>query len=189
VLIAGTGVVADHASAGLSAAGITPVWSETFSQDGEEQARSIRCALVCLDTPNPELIGAVNQTSLSNGWNFVPGQIESGVGLIGPTVVPHQSACYRCFALRREADLPVPRAIESSIAAAPAPLFACVGGLMALEAMRIISGLALPQTMGRVLKVDFFAPEMTWLRVLRLPNCPDCGYDKYRLPSVPKAGM
>jgi hypothetical protein len=38
---------------------------------------------------------------------------------------------------------------------------------------------------GRILLIDFFAPEMTYHRILRLPNCPACGDEKRRsLPNV-----
>src|SRR5262249_53869904 len=62
----------------------------------------------------------------------------------------------------------------------PRALAACLGGLLALEAMRLITRLAPPQMAGRVLHVDFFAPEMTYHRVLRMPRCPACGYGKRR---------
>lgn len=177
--------MAEHASSDLGAAGVPCVRADSFTS---EAARNSTCVVVCLDTPNPELMSAVNEAALREQWKWLPGQIESGVAMIGPAVVPHQSACYRCFALRREADLPAPHALPVNSIAAPTPLFACAGSLIALETVRMLSGIALPQTMGRVLKIDFFAPEMTWLRVLRLPNCPDCGYGKRRLPPISRAG-
>jgi bacteriocin biosynthesis cyclodehydratase domain-containing protein len=118
----------------------------------------------------------VNEAALRDGWNWITGQIEWGCGLIGPAVLPGQSACYRCFQSRREANVPLLQTTVTNGWGFVGPLAACVGSLLALETLRLISGVARPQTLGRVLRVDFLAAEMTSSRVLRLPNCPACGY-------------
>jgi hypothetical protein len=68
---------------------------------------------------------------------------------------------------------------------APRPLATCIGGLLALEAMRLLTGVVVPQTVGRILRLDFFAPDMTYHRILRFPNCPACGYGKRPAVSFP----
>lgn len=145
------------------------------------------CVMVCSDAPSPSLFRSVNQASLKTGVKWLAGQIYGGLGIVGPTVIPGRSACYKCYEVGRNASLPNAREIVlyetrlSEMSAiinprvAPKPLGACVGGLLALEALRLITGLAPPQTVGRFLRVDFFSPEMTYHPILRVPLCPACG--------------
>jgi ribosomal protein S12 methylthiotransferase accessory factor len=154
--------------------------------------KGMDCALACLDSPSPTLLEAVNRAALRANVRLIIGQVYRGIGLVGPTVIPRQTACYKCYELRRnsnllnyeqtmqyESRLRQMAAIKSEFVA-PKPLAACIGGLVALEAIRLITQGALPQTAGRILRVDFFAPEMTYHRVLRMPNCPACGYERRR---------
>jgi bacteriocin biosynthesis cyclodehydratase domain-containing protein len=168
------------------------VHAVSFSAD---KAGRADCILVCLDSGEPTVLQQVNSAALDQGWPWIAGRIESGIGMIGPAVIPGQTACYRCFELRRRANLAQPDQPQAALAAppsdaaAPGPMAAAVGSLLVLEAIRLISRLALPQTMGAVLTLDFFATGITSHRVLRLPNCPDCGYGRRRLPEIPTRGM
>jgi bacteriocin biosynthesis cyclodehydratase domain-containing protein len=155
------------------------------------------CALVCLDSPAPVILESMNRVALQTHLRWIAGQVYQGVGLIGPTVIPLQSPCYKCYEFRRNANLADYEEImryESRLrqlpslqnrCVAPRPLTACIGGFLALEAVRLITGLALPQTAGRILRLDFFAPEMSYHRILRLPNCPACGYGRRQHYSQP----
>ena len=193
IVLVGGGAVADHTAGALAASGMksASVQAAQFRADSTEAD----CVLVCTDSPASGLFDAVNSAALQRGWPWIAGRIESGAGLIGPAVIPHQTACYRCFELRRRANLARPdrgqagSATGGNDAAAPSAMAAAVGGLLVLETMRLISRLALPQTMGAVLRLDFFASGISLHRVLRLPNCPDCGYGRRRLPEVPTHGM
>lgn len=152
------------------AAGLEPFRAEEKAiDDGSLQGAA--CVLVGLDGPRPDLLDAVNSAALREHWNWLPGRIEAGAGLIGPLVVPGQSACYRCFLCRREANLATAPEAPGSGGAASAPLAPRIGGLMALETLRLVSGMAAPETYGRVLRMDFHAGRASH-RVLRLPNCP-----------------
>jgi bacteriocin biosynthesis cyclodehydratase domain-containing protein len=187
IVLVGDGAVAEHTATGVNAAGMLSVRFDAsdFSADA---AAGAACVLVSLDSPAPAVLKTVNSASLKGGWPWIPGRIELGVGMIGPAVIPGQSACYRCFELRRQANLASHPAPEGDAAAAPGPLAACVGSLLAMEAVRLVSGFAQPQSMGRIMLLDFFAPEISSRRILRLPNCPDCGYGDRRLPAISVAG-
>lgn len=160
--------------------------------------RGMDAVVVCADSASPALLDVVNEAALRTNKRLLIGQSAQGVGLIGPTVIPKQSACYKCYELRRNANLLNYEEImqyESRLRqmpdirselVAPRPFAALIGGLLALEALRLLSGLVAPQTVGHILRVNFNAPEMTYHRILRLPNCPACGHDKRRqLPQLP----
>lgn len=159
--------------------------------------RAMDCIIMCLDSPAPAMVDAVNEAALQTNKRWLIGQVYQGVGLIGPTVIPRQTACYKCYELRRIANLVNYEEImqyESRLRQmpgirsefnAPHPFAATIGGLVALEALRLLSGVAQPQTIGRLLRINFFAPEMTYHRLLRVPNCPACGYGKQQtMPQI-----
>lgn len=168
----------------------------TFGPGLLDIIQGMDCVLVCLDSPAPALLEAVNRAALQANVRWIAAQVYRGIGLVGPAVIPRQTSCYECYELRRRANLPnyeesmqyesrlreLP-AIKSELVG-PRPLAACIGGLVALEALRLISQRAFPQTAGRILRIDFFAPEMTYHRILRVPNCPACGYKRKALPAI-----
>ena len=162
----------------------------------------VDCVVACLDSPAPALLQAVNEAALRANRRLIVGQVYQGVGIVGPTVIPRQSPCYQCYELRRQANLPDYQEVMQyearlrelpsirSEVVAPRPLVAVLGRLVALDAFRLLTGTAHPQTVGYVLRVDFFAPAMTYHRILRLPNCPACGYHERRgLPQNVAAKM
>lgn len=150
------------------------------------EIKAADAVVVCLDAPAPTLMQAVNLATLRTKTPWVNGQIHAGTGWIGPTIVPGQTPCYACYEFRRNANLPnydeviryetrlkeMPSIVSPLVA--PAPLAASVGVLLALEALRLLTGIAMPQTAGRLMRIDFFDSELTYHRILRLPNCPAC---------------
>lgn len=187
---------AEMAARRINEKDIPSVSCEAIQADSEsdeklkEIIQGAACALVCLDSPAPTLLDAVNRAALQANVRWTTGQIYRGTAILGPTVIPYQSACYKCYELRRNANLKnyeevmqyesrlrqMP-AIRSEFVA-PKPLAQTLGGLLALESLRLITQTAIPQMAGRILLIDFFAPEMTYHRILRLPNCPACGDEK-----------
>jgi bacteriocin biosynthesis cyclodehydratase domain-containing protein len=151
----------------------------------------VDCAVVCADSPIPLLAEAVNEAALRAEKRWLLGRVDRGIGLIGPTVIPRESACYECFLLRRAVNLadaderqPHPGAPpgRGEGLAAPRALAAAIGSLLALEVLRLLSGAAPPQTVNRVLRLSFFAAQATYHRILRFPGCPACGFGARRPP-------
>jgi bacteriocin biosynthesis cyclodehydratase domain-containing protein len=186
--LVGEGAVAAHAMTGLADSGIA-VTLICEAQFHARAAHGAQCVLAAFDSPQPALLDRVNQASLEEGWPWIPAVIESGAAVIGPAVIPRQTACYRCYELRRHANSPPQHGSADDDAGAPGPLAACAGALLALEAVRLVSRVAAPQSMGRAIVLDFFAPAIASHRVLRLPSCPACGYGSRRLPDVTRAGV
>jgi bacteriocin biosynthesis cyclodehydratase domain-containing protein len=154
--------------------------------------RDQSCVVVGLDSPSPALLDAVNEAALQTGTRWISGQIYRGLGLVGPTVIPGQSPCYKCYELRRNANLEnyeETMQYESRLrqmtgirteCVAPKSLASLIGSFLAVEAVRLLTGVSYPQTVGRTLHLDFFGSEPTIHRILRFPTCPACGYGKRR---------
>jgi hypothetical protein len=71
--------------------------------------------------------------------------------------------------------------------AAPSSLAALIAAFLSLEALRVVTGASYPQMVGRILHLSFFGTDFSEHRLLRFPNCPDCGYGKRRgLAEVPQ---
>ena len=160
------------------------VEDETIFQEIE----AADAVVVCLDAPAPKLTHAVNIATLHTKTPWISAQMHMGVGWVGPLIIPTETPCYKCYEFRRNANLQnydqvmryemrldeMPSIVNPVLA--PAPLVASVGSLLALDTLRLLTGLAMPQTAGRVMRVDFFASEISYHRILRLPRCPECGH-------------
>ena len=165
----------------------------------KEVFRKSDLALVCLDSPAPAILDAVNAAALETNTRWTIAQIYSGMGLVGPTVIPNQSPCYKCYEMRRNVNLnnyeetmqyesrlrEMPGIRNECIA--PAPLAALVASFLAVEALRLVSRASYPQLVGRVLYLSFFGTDFSEHHLLRFPRCPACGYGKRRgLPVMPQ---
>ena len=167
--------------------------------DLKEVFRRSDLALVCLDSPAPAILDAVNAAALETNTRWTTGQIYSGMGLVGPTVIPNQSPCYKCYEMRRDFNLnnyEETMQYESRLrempgirneCMAPTPLAALVAAFIAVEALRLASRTEYPQLFGRVLHLSFFGKDFSEHRLLRFPKCSACGYGKRRsLPQFPQ---
>jgi bacteriocin biosynthesis cyclodehydratase domain-containing protein len=128
---------------------------------------------ICLDRGCPWL------RANEDGW-----QIE-----IGPYVRPHNSACFRCMELRQasaqnfaieehlyqEHLARLRPAGETLPAGEILPITTLAASLVALEVIRIVTGLAAPTLLNAVLTVDPLSGNFQSNRILRVPRCPECG--------------
>jgi bacteriocin biosynthesis cyclodehydratase domain-containing protein len=141
--------------------------------------------IVCEESAAYGCFDAVNHRCLQTGQRWMHVALTGTVAEIGPTIVPHQTACYACFCRRTEANL---RTLEGHteyralVAAEGAthegaidPLIRVAAGQVALEVVRLLTGFAPPATVGRVVVLSAVTPETEGHSVLRVPRCPACG--------------
>jgi adenylyltransferase/sulfurtransferase len=108
-------------------------------------------------------------------------------GVVGPTVVPHETACYLCYKMRSVACAANPedelahqrrldrRRRDDSDRRENHPFgVGAVGHLVGLEAVKCLTGLAPPSALGRIVILDFLALACRAHTVLRMPWCPAC---------------
>ena len=98
--------------------------------------------------------------------------VEAGVlGLAGMvmSVKPGRTACYRCAFPHAPED--APRCADAGVLG---PAAGVIGSLQALEAMKLLTGVA-PAIADGFLQVDLATAEFLRVNTSRRPGCPDCG--------------
>jgi bacteriocin biosynthesis cyclodehydratase domain-containing protein len=135
-----------------------------------------------------ELFRAVNRLSLERGFPWLRAN-DSGTQVeVGPYVQPSASGCFRCLELRQASaqDFAVEEHLyqEHLAGQRPAGTLPPVGqivpvallgaGLVALEAIRILTGLTVPSLVNAVLTFHPLEGTFRTNRFLRVPRCPEC---------------
>lgn len=142
--------------------------------------------ILSLPRPEPSLAAALNRFALETGYTYLPAIVDGPEAIIGPAVLPGRSACYTCFRGRQLANLPFPEeeaAYQDALDAAAGtglvphwpPFTALVTGLVTMEAVRLLTGLAAPTTLGHACFLNALHGLQRTARVWKVPRCPDCG--------------
>lgn len=133
------------------------------------------------------LFGAVNEQCLKTGTRWLSAAVSGPQARLGPTFVPDHTACYTCFRHRvncNAADPAADRAFEAAIArnepeqGSLEAFSSIIVGHLALEAVRLLTGLSEPSTVARYYRFNAATPDSEAHNVLRVPRCPSCGGSK-----------
>lgn len=115
------------------------------------------------------------------------GSIDGLDAIVGPAVVPGRTACWNCARLRQVAASNDPGVLHDLHGALLghssgrrlhtylAPMGPLAGQLLALEAVKLISGYAPSYLVGRILTQHLVTLKTEFHTVLRLPWCAVCG--------------
>jgi molybdopterin/thiamine biosynthesis adenylyltransferase/rhodanese-related sulfurtransferase len=133
----------------------------------------------------------VNDASLITNTPVVHGSIfrfEGQATLFNPHVGP----CYRCMFPEPPPPEMAPSCSEAGVLGV---LCGIVGSIMAVEAVKVLTGIGNP-LVGRLLAYDALDEEFRTFKVRRDPNCPACGddaeivlaeYDQFCMPHVKRS--
>ena len=113
----------------------------------------------------------VNREAVRAGKPLISGAItqwEGQLSLFDPT---HGTPCYKCIFADRPAPGMVPTCAEAGVAA---PLPGVIGAMMAMEAVKHITG-AGKTLRGRLLIHDALYAETRVIEIIRRADCPVCG--------------
>lgn len=128
----------------------------------------------------------LNRLALAAGKLFLPSWVSSLVGYVGPLVHPFDTACYRCYRLRADANDPrhtVSAAIRRHETGDPAarpspgllpPMARIVGEIASMEVLKVLTQVAPSDVAGRLIEMNLVSFESVVHRVLKVPRCPDC---------------
>jgi molybdopterin/thiamine biosynthesis adenylyltransferase len=122
---------------------------------------------------------AVNDACCANGIPLVEAGVLGFSGLV-LSIVPGQSACYRCaFPVEPPAGS-VPSCREAGVLGAMAGI---VGSIQALEALKLLTGVGEP-LLDRILQIEGATLTFTTVTTQRQGDCPACA----RVPAAPQSG-
>jgi molybdopterin-synthase adenylyltransferase len=148
-----------------------------------EAPDTVTCLVACSDFGGSELLADWNEFAYEKGWHFLPVVLQNLVGLVGPLVVPGETACYQCLLARENANLAassITRAIElvafqgQSIAAHHPSMASALADVAALELTKHY-GYGWPSAaIGKTIEVNLMAATMQTRPILKAPGCPVC---------------
>jgi bacteriocin biosynthesis cyclodehydratase domain-containing protein len=176
VVVAGTGELAAEVVRVLSACGVS---AQSAGLDGDADTATLRIAAPA--GAELGLLPRLNEAQFHGRrpWlQVLPSDGDAAVA--GPLFVPDQSACHRCFVLRRAANSGYEDEFDALAtlpprAGTPAALTSILAGLAATLALRWLAG-ADPTVPGTLYAVEVGTPlALTRHRVLRVPRCDVCG--------------
>lgn len=142
------------------------------------------CIILTSDFGGPDVAREWNAFCVTNNVHFYPAFVSDHIGLVGPMVLPGQSACYECFALRERAasaDITLHRSTDGlAYFSQPSfgfikPMAQAVVALATTELLKFYSQALPGGNIGRMIEYDVLAPSLDTHRVLKLPRCPVCG--------------
>src|SRR5262249_22118597 len=113
------------------------------------------------------------------------GHLEGIDAVAGPVVIPGETACWNCTRLRRLAHAPaetyelhttlLAQGTERRERAYLAPAAGLLGNLLALEALKLLTGYAPSQLAGHQLVQSLVTLDSTLHGIVRVPWCEVCG--------------
>jgi len=110
---------------------------------------------------------AVNAACCETGINLIEGGVVGWTGMV-MTIRPGLTSCYRCAFGVEPVDAPT-----CAQAGVLGPAAGVVGSLMALEALKLMSGAAAPLR-NEFLQIDLASLEFLRVAVMPRRECPDC---------------
>jgi molybdopterin/thiamine biosynthesis adenylyltransferase len=140
------------------------VWVDESNVAGLVEGQDL--VIDCTDSFESRYV--INAACCEAGIDLIEGGASGWNGLVMP-ILPGASACYRCAFPTAPEDAP-----SCSQAGIIGPAAGVVGSLMAVEALKLLSGTAAP-AMDAFLNVDLATLDVIRVNVHRRPDCPDCG--------------
>lgn len=154
--------------------------------DWEHMVSSATIVVLAGDSMSLAGYDRTNAACLRHGIRWVSARIDRSRGIIGPFVIPEQTACFTCFELRNRANSDQPadhealhrywRKVEDCAHDWPtiAPFSNIIGNFVALDVLRVLASNDLSAVHGRVLHLELHTFESRFHEILKLPRCPSC---------------
>ena len=154
-------------------------WDEVVAQSS--------LVVLCGDDMSLAGYDRTNETCNTHRVAWTSARVDRTKGILGPFVLPDQTACFACFELRSRANATHPSDHEAlsrhwKTAARPQPeqwpipleFASMLGSAAAIDARRVLAGGFVSSVFGRMTHFDFHTLESSTHEVLKLPRCPVC---------------
>jgi molybdopterin/thiamine biosynthesis adenylyltransferase len=157
--------------------------------NGVDDARDClrgRDLLICAaDRPRIRIYDWLNEAALSEGVPWVRGA-NDGLTVNLFLHAPGRTACFACEQRRAHANVPgygatiryaMSRIGDRTVNPCTAPVSGLIGSLVALEAVKLLTGVAEPTILNRKLIFDLQTMEIRFNEGVRDPECDWCGVE------------
>lgn len=136
--------------------------------------------IYCSDIFSDRTCDWLNKLSLANLIPLIVFRQMPLEILIGPLVIPRETACYECYNLRRKAVLYELDSFDKSSINhdIPALNFPIGTDFLALEIVKFLTDTIEPVTRSRVIRINIITGLTEVHPILKLPRCPACGVHK-----------
>jgi len=134
------------------------------------------------DRPRPSLEERLNELVAERDVRWTRARIDGYDAVVGPTVVPDETACFECYRRRRNATVPAAASYRRHVdgctdgpepTTLPEPFASLVAGLVGVEIRnQLQEGFGV--TCGRLVHYDLWDLSVAVNDVLRMPRCPVC---------------
>ena len=159
-----------------------------FKDEIARQLNGVEFLIACQDSAHFRFFEAINTACLETQTRWTHVAISGTKGIMGPTFIPRQSACYTCYDKRLASNAPdlqdylsYQKQVDSPLSEGYlSPLWTTLSEQVVLEMTRIISGFAPPKTIGRLYEFETTTPLVKSHDVFRLPRCFSCNLKKPR---------
>lgn len=154
-------------------------------EEMSEQLRDMDMAVVCTDTPRPDICTLVNKAALATKCPWLLVQVDGRDGWVGPLFLPKETGCYSCFMQRVFSDSfhpEIDRAVHEHAIKDPAqnlldflpPFQDMTAATASLEIIRHLTGISAPLTYKAQILTDCISGISRRDVLHRIPRCPDC---------------
>jgi thiazole/oxazole-forming peptide maturase SagC family component len=141
------------------------------------------CLVVCSDFGGLQGLAEWNALAYARGWHFLPVVLQNAIGLVGPFVIPGETACFQCLLARENANLPdaaIKRATETFafegqlVAAYHPSMASALGDVAAIELTKQY-GYGWPSTaIGNAIELNLLSASMRTRPIFKAPGCTVC---------------
>lgn len=143
--------------------------------------------LCCVDRGQSAIAYKLNRVCLKRNIRWTSGLLRGTEVILGPTVYPEESPCYLCYRMRAvacagnpEDEFTYERFLdrrkqddserhENIVCGAN-----LLAGLVGMEALKVLTGLAEPSAVGKIIVLNLLDLSTTKHTILRKPWCPAC---------------
>jgi len=151
--------------------------------------KNVDLAVICIDEFDPEFYDEFNLACLEVNRTWTMCRLDGFEFHIGPTVIPGETPCYKCYELRRKSNLTSfeEYIIFENYARKNKFLWESFNiiplvDLLAFEIIKILTDFVYPVTYGKVFSFNLLSFKSHLDPVLKLPHCPHCGKSSKELP-------
>jgi ribosomal protein S12 methylthiotransferase accessory factor len=143
--------------------------------------------LVAAHPDELRLLDLVARTAEKTRTSYLVAQVDGLHALVGPVVIPGETACWECLRSRRlanQADFEETARLHSALRTCvridrrslpPPGASSLLAGLVMMECIRLLSGYAPSQLVGRQLEIDLLTYASRLHDLIMLPWCAVCG--------------